>query len=112
MDAEFNLHIHNGTWTLAWRPQDRNLFTCKYIYMIKEEKKSDGSLCTRNKARLVAHGFSQVDEVNSSETYAPVVNFTSVPDFLALVAVNDFLLHHMDVVTAFLNGELKEGIFM
>ena len=46
------------------------------------------------------------------ETYAPVVKFTSVKSMLAIVAVNDLELHQMDVVTAFLHGDIDKDIYM
>jgi hypothetical protein len=61
---------------------------------------------------LVAKGYSQVHGVDYEETFAPVVKFTSVRILLAIVALFALELHQMDVVTAFLNGDLNEEIFM
>lgn len=60
----------------------------------------------------MARGFSQIEGVDYSETYAPVVKLSSIRVLLALVAELELLLHQMDVVTAFLNGELKELVYM
>ena len=50
--------------------------------------------------------------VDFCETYAPVIKFTSIRVLLALVAHHNLELHQMDVVTAFLNGEVDEDIYM
>ena len=64
------------------------------------------------KARLCAKGFLQVQGVDYGETYAPVVKFTSIRVILALVAYFDLELHQMDVVTAFLNGDIDADVYM
>ena len=60
----------------------------------------------------MARGFTQIEGVDYSKTYAPVVKLSSIRVLLALVAKLDLLLHQMDVVTAFLNGELREVVYM
>ena len=66
----------------------------------------------RHKARLVAQGFSQKFGDEYDETFCPVVRFESVRTIIALAAQHGLKLHQMDVTTAFLNGELKEEIYM
>lgn len=79
---------------------------------IKEEHKSYGKLGIRYKARLVSRVFSQIEDLYCFETFEPVVKFTSVRVFLSTVAINDLHLHQMDVITAFLNRELDEELYM
>ena len=79
---------------------------------MKEEQKPDGTLGTRRKYGLVARGFSQVEDLDYSETNGPAMKFTSVRILLPLVAIFDLDLHQMDVGTAFLNGDLKEVIHL
>ena len=64
------------------------------------------------KARLVARGFSQIYRVDYLDTYAPVVKLASIRIFLAIAAIHELDIHQMDVVTAFLAGELEEEIYM
>ena len=65
-----------------------------------------------NKARLVAQGFSQMEGVDYDETFAPVTRMESIRILLALAYHLKFKLHQIDVKTAFLNGILKEDVYV
>ena len=64
----------------------------------------------RLQARLVARGFSQIYGVDYLDTYAPVVKLASIRILLAIAAIYRLEIHQMDVVTAFLAGDLEEEI--
>ena len=66
----------------------------------------------RYKARLVAQGFSQIPGVDYNETFAPVACFGTIRSLLAVGVKCHMSIHQMDVTTAFLNGNLKEDIYM
>jgi hypothetical protein len=67
---------------------------------------------TRNKARLVAKGYSQVEGLDFDETYAPVARLESIRILLAYATHHVFKLHQIDVKSAFLNGPIKEEVYV
>jgi transposase InsO family protein len=99
----------NKTWTLVKRPMNANIVDCKWVFTLKNDEQGNIS---RYKARLVAKGFSQKYLEDYDEIFAPVARLTSFRCLLAFANQFDLLIHHMDVKTAFLNGILKETIYM
>nr|GEW91628.1 hypothetical protein [Tanacetum cinerariifolium] len=77
---------------------------------IFKNKKDESSVVIRNKARLVAVGYSQQEGIDYDETFAPVARIESIRLFLAYAAHKDFTVFQMDVKTTFLNGILKEEV--
>jgi hypothetical protein len=67
---------------------------------------------TRNKARLVAKGYSQVKGLDFDETYAPITRLESIRILLAYATYHGFKLYQMDVKSAFLNGPIKEEVYV
>jgi hypothetical protein len=67
---------------------------------------------TRNKARLVAKGYSQVEGLDFGETYAPVARLESIRILLAYATYHGFKLYQMDVKSAFVNGPIKEEVYV
>jgi hypothetical protein len=66
----------------------------------------------RNKARLVAKGYSQVEGLDFDETYAPLARLESIRILLAYATYHGFKLYQMDVKSAFLNGPIKEEVYV
>nr|GFB29028.1 hypothetical protein [Tanacetum cinerariifolium] len=75
-------------------------------------KKDESSLVIRNKARLVAVGYSQQEGIDYDETFTPVARIEAIPLFLAYAAHKDFTVNQMDLKTTFLNGILKEEVYV
>jgi hypothetical protein len=75
-------------------------------------KKDEHGAVVRYKARLVVKGYAQRQGVDYDEVFAPVARMEAVRLLLALAAQNGWEVHHMDVKTAFLNGELQEEVFV
>jgi len=106
---EYDSLIKNHTWDLVRRPPGRMIITNKFAF---KHKKNEIARIVRLKARLVARGFSQIYGIDYLDTYAPVVKLASIRILLAIAAINGLEIHQMDVVTAFLAGNLEEEIFM
>jgi len=66
----------------------------------------------RHKARLVAKGYVQRAGVDFDEVFAPVARLDSVRALLAVAAHEGWKVHHLDVKSAFLNGELAEEVYV
>nr|GEZ66211.1 zinc finger, CCHC-type [Tanacetum cinerariifolium] len=73
--------------------------------------KVDGSI-DKYKARLVIHCFSQKEGIDLFDTYAFDARISTIRLLLALAAIHDLFIHQIDVITAFLNGDLDEEIYM
>ena len=83
--------------------------TSKWIYKIKHAANSS---IEKHKARFVARGFSQKEGIDYEETFAPVARYTSITSILALATIMRWKIHLMDVKTTFLNGVVKEEVYV
>ncbi|GJY32283.1 retrovirus-related pol polyprotein from transposon TNT 1-94 [Tanacetum coccineum] len=66
----------------------------------------------QNKAQLVAKGYHQEEGINFEESFAPVARIEAIRIFIANAASKNMIIYQMDVKTAFLNGELKEEVYV
>nr|GFA36696.1 copia protein [Tanacetum cinerariifolium] len=96
-------------WRLVPRPDGKSVIKTKWIF---KNKKDESSLVIRNKARLVAVGYSQQEGIDYDETFAPVARIKAIRLFLAYAAHKNFTVYQMDVKIAFLNGILKEEVYV
>ncbi|GKF59221.1 retrovirus-related pol polyprotein from transposon TNT 1-94 [Tanacetum coccineum] len=81
----------------------------KWIF---KNKKDESILVIRNKIRLVAIGYCQQEGIDYDETFSPVARIEAIRLFLAYTAPKDFTVFQIDVKTAFLNGILKEEVYV
>jgi hypothetical protein len=81
----------------------------KWVFRNKQD---EHGVVTRNKARLVGKGYAQVAGFDFEETFAPVARLESIRILLVYVAHHSFKLFQMDVKSAFLNGPIKEELYM
>ena len=109
MQDELKSMKDNDVWDLVPLPEGKKPIGCKWIFKTKRD--SEGSV-ERYKARLVAKGFTQREGIDYTETFSPVSMKDSFRVIMALVAHFDLELHQMDVITAFLNGDIEETIYM
>nr|GEV43613.1 retrovirus-related Pol polyprotein from transposon TNT 1-94 [Tanacetum cinerariifolium] len=75
-------------------------------------KKDESSLVIRNKAKLVVVGYSQKEGIDYDKTFEPIARIEAICLFLAYAAHKDFTVFQMDVKTAFLNGILKDEVYV
>ena len=108
MDNEIKFLSINEVWNLVKLPNDKKAVGSKWVY---RTKRSANGKVKRHKAHLVAQGYLQQYGQNYDET-SPIVRFKSLRVVIALAVQKDLKLHQMDVTTAFLNGELKEELYI
>jgi hypothetical protein len=77
----------------------------------KNKQGEDGEI-VRNKARLVAQGFSQVEGLDFGKIFAPIARLEAIRILLAFAASKGFKLYQMDVKSTFLNGVIQEEVFV
>ena len=109
MDEELAALHANHTWSLVPHQSNMNVIGCKWVY--KAKLKPDGSL-DRLKARLVAKGFSQVDGIDFSETFSPVIKPANIRLVLTIAVVKGWDIRQLDVKNAFLHGSLSTPVYM
>ena len=111
MDEEFESILKNDVYEEVLESEvcAKNIVGSRYNFSLKTNK--DGEI-ERYKARLICQGFNQVKDVDYHDVYSPVTNFTTIRLVLTYAAVNNLNVTHLDVKTAFLNGELKENIYV
>jgi hypothetical protein len=110
MHEELNNFKRNKVWSLVEKPKDcRNVIGPKWVFKNKQDV---NGIVVRNKTRLVAHGYSQVEGIDYGETYAPVARLESICILRAYVSHHNFKLQQMDVKSAFLNGPLHELVYV
>ncbi|GJY97102.1 retrovirus-related pol polyprotein from transposon TNT 1-94 [Tanacetum coccineum] len=109
MQEELNEFERLEVWELVPRPDKVMVITLKWIYKVKLDELG-GIL--KNKARLVARGYRQVEGIDFEESFSPVARLESIRIFLAFAAHMNMVVYQMDVKTAFLNGNLREEVYV
>ena len=109
MHDELNQFSRNNVWDIMPRPLDNSVIGTKWI---SRNKMDESGNVIRNKARLVAQGYSQEEGIDFDETYAPVARLESIRLLLAFACFMDFKLFQMDVKSIFLNSFIKEEVFV
>jgi hypothetical protein len=78
MQEELNQFERSEVWDLVPRPEDVNVIGTKWVY---KNKSDENGTVTRNKARLVAQGYTQIEGLDFDETFAPVARLESIRFF-------------------------------
>ncbi|GJS04160.1 retrovirus-related pol polyprotein from transposon TNT 1-94 [Tanacetum coccineum] len=109
MQEELHQFDRLQVWELVDKPFGKNVIKLKWLW---KNKKDEDQTVIRNKARLVAKGYAQEEGIDFEESFAPVARLEAVRIFVAYVAHKSFPIYQMDVKTAFLNGPLKEEVYV
>ncbi|CAJ2652046.1 unnamed protein product [Trifolium pratense] len=109
MQDELTQFRRSDVWDLVPRPNGVNVIGTKWVF---KNKSDENGVVTRNKARLVAQGYTQVEGLDFDETFAPVARLESIRLLLGIACIFKFKLYQMDVKSAFLNGYLHEEVYV
>ncbi|GKA02347.1 integrase, catalytic region, zinc finger, CCHC-type containing protein, partial [Tanacetum coccineum] len=109
MQDEIHEFDRLDVWELVPPPDCAMIIALKWIYKVKLDEYGD---VLKNKARLVAKGYRQEEGLDFEESFAPVARLEAIRIFLANAASKNITVYQMDVKTGFLNGELKEEVYM
>jgi hypothetical protein len=99
----------NDTWKLVPRLKKKNVIGTKWVF--KNKLNEDGHV-TKNKARLVCKGYTQIEGIYFEETFSPVARMETIRLILAYACSKIIKVYHMDVKSSFLNGELEEEVYI
>lgn len=109
MKNEINTLQENKTWILVPRPSNKQVLTNRWVY--KTTKNENGEI-TKYKARLVARGHVQKFGIDYEEVFAPVARYEIVRALLAASVNEEMFVHQMDVVAAYVQGNLSDEVYM
>ncbi|WVZ89598.1 hypothetical protein U9M48_035978 [Paspalum notatum var. saurae] len=109
MHEELNNFTRNEVWTREAKPKGARVIGTKWVFRNKQD--DEGNI-VRNKVRLVAKGYSQVEGIDFGETFASVARLEAIRFLLAYATYHDMKLYQMDVKSAFLNGYINELVYV
>nr|GFA25094.1 retrovirus-related Pol polyprotein from transposon TNT 1-94 [Tanacetum cinerariifolium] len=109
MQEELNEFERLDVWELVPCPDKVLVITLKWIYKVKLDELGR---ILKNQARLVGRGYRQKEGIDFEESFAPVARLEAIRIFLAYAAHKNMVVYQMDVKTAFLNGNLREEVYV
>ncbi|GKC84917.1 putative ribonuclease H-like domain-containing protein, partial [Tanacetum coccineum] len=95
--------------TLMDLPHGKRAIGTKWVY---RNKKDERGIVIRNKARLVAQGYTQEEGIDYDEVFSPVARIEAIRLFLSYASFKDFVVYQMDVKSAFLYGKIEEEVYV
>nr|GEW34470.1 retrovirus-related Pol polyprotein from transposon TNT 1-94 [Tanacetum cinerariifolium] len=96
-------------WILVDLPYGKRAIGTKWVF---RNKKDERGIVVRNKARLVAQGYTQDEGINYKEVFALVARIEAIRLFLAYVSFMGFMVYQMDVKSAFLYGTIEKEVYV
>ncbi|GJS42077.1 retrovirus-related pol polyprotein from transposon TNT 1-94 [Tanacetum coccineum] len=109
MQEELHEFDHLEVWELVPRLDKVMIITLKWIYKVKLDEMGR---ILKNKARLVARGYRQEEGIDFEESFALVARLDAIGIFLAYAAHMNMIVYQMDVKMTFLNGILREEVYV
>jgi len=109
MQEELNQFQRNDVRDLVPKPHKKNIIRTKWVFINKMNEQGE---VVRNKARLVAQGYSQQEGIDYTETFAPITRLEAIRLLLSYVVNHGIILYQMDVKSAFLSGVISEEVFV
>ncbi|GKC66317.1 putative ribonuclease H-like domain-containing protein, partial [Tanacetum coccineum] len=96
-------------WTLVDIPNEKRAIGSKWVFRNKNDERG---IVIRNKARLVAQGYTQEEGIDYDEVFAPVARIEAIRLFLAYASFKDFVVYQMDVKNVFLYEKIEEEVYV
>ncbi|GJX18302.1 putative ribonuclease H-like domain-containing protein [Tanacetum coccineum] len=93
-------------WTL---PNGKRAIGTKWVF---RNKKDERGIVIKNKARLVAQGYTQEEGIDYDEVFSPVARIEAIRLFLAYASFKDFIVYQMDIKSAFLYGKIEKEVYV
>nr|GEV46622.1 ribonuclease H-like domain, reverse transcriptase, RNA-dependent DNA polymerase [Tanacetum cinerariifolium] len=109
MKAELDFINRNNTWKLTTLPKGHKAIGVKWVFKTKRDANEN---IIKHKAKLVAKGYIQEHGIDFEEVFAPVARMETIRLLLPIAANNKWEVHHLNVKSAFLHGDLKEEVYV
>ena len=109
LDVEWDQLRDAKTFDIVQRPTGIKPITVKWVFKLK--LKADGTI-EKYKARMVAHGFKQVEDIDFDRTYSPVANIFTIRTFIVIVNQLGFKITQFDITTAYLHGDIDRELYL
>nr|GEV35818.1 retrovirus-related Pol polyprotein from transposon TNT 1-94 [Tanacetum cinerariifolium] len=96
-------------WILVDLPKGKKAIGIKWVFRNKKYKRG---IMIKNKARLVAQGYTQEEGIDYDEFFASVARINAIRLFLAYASFIGFMMYQMDVKSDFLYGRIEEEVYV
>ncbi|KAI3683649.1 hypothetical protein L1987_84161 [Smallanthus sonchifolius] len=103
MQEELLQFKRQDIWKLVDFSTGQTAIGTRWVFMNKQDERG---IVVKNKAKLVAQGYTQVEGIDYDEVFAPVARLEAIRIFLAYAASKNFMVYQMDVKSAFLYGKI------
>ncbi|KAI3814170.1 hypothetical protein L1987_18917 [Smallanthus sonchifolius] len=109
MQEELLQFKRQDVWKLVNLPPGQTAIGTRWVFRNKQDERG---IIVKNKARLVAQGYTQEEGIDYDEVFAPVARLEAIRIFLAYAASKNFMVYQMDVKSAFLYGTIDEEVYV